>query len=237
MNIAEIANKYCFASYEAWAVERIYSMAQESTGPFSKASPDLFARVLNIAGLCNHAPLLDFVSDRLVPRMLWSNMPLEVITEVAERHGIRRLIGISYYRQLISIEQGPCGDRVTSFPIFPPAFNVEQRMRFLAAHHSLLKIWESLRTRPLPFYSNGCSTHADCLATWEKLWFDAGMANESFLFDSADVLGRLKIMMLYLRSAVTVSPSMSLQCTLAALEAITTTRDEVIDKLVTLFDI
>ncbi|TFK34739.1 hypothetical protein BDQ12DRAFT_689102 [Crucibulum laeve] len=229
MNVAELTNKYCYSSYESWAVERIYVLAQDPIGFLQNASPEICARVLNIAVLCNNQNLLDLVSHKLILRMLWSNMCPNSVLVVAQRHGLRRLIGIAYYRQLISMEQVSYDGIISTQPFFASSLDVEKRMRFLSAHHSLVSLWKQIRTTAPCFQSSGCHSHSICLSTWQNVWSDAGIANQTLHFGSADVLGRLKFMMIYLRKAMAEVPSMSLQCTLSALEAITTTRDDIID--------
>ncbi|KAF8810208.1 hypothetical protein BYT27DRAFT_7186638, partial [Phlegmacium glaucopus] len=104
---------------------------------------------------------------------------------------------------------------------------VGKRTQFFAAHHSLVNLWESIRMTPPVCISTTCLTHAACLGAWVILWRNAGAANQTLRHGSADVLGRMKLMMIHIKkSMIIVSNSMTLNCVVADLEAITTTRDD-----------
>jgi len=232
LNIAELTNKYCIASYESWALERILSLAQNPVGFLRHAPPTMCARVLNIAALSNHKRLLDTITHRLIARMLWSDIDRQPILDVAQARGLRKLQGVVYYKELVDLEKMSFDvDGYTSSssrPVFPPSTSVEKRMRFLAAHHSLVNLWECVRTTPPVFVEHGCASHAECLTAWTDLWVGAAEANQTLRHGSADVLGRLKSMMIVLKKTMMESSYMSLGCVLGALEAITTTRDDIV---------
>ena len=61
--------------------------------------------------------------------------------------------------------------------------------------------------------------------------------NEILFHGSADVLGRLKAMMLSLRKSLCGSSGLTLQCKMTALEAITALRDEIIGGLMVHFTV
>ncbi|KAF8157976.1 hypothetical protein B0H34DRAFT_706993 [Crassisporium funariophilum] len=227
LNIAEMTNKYCIASYEAWALERLLTLVRCPIDFLRHAPPTTCARILDIAILCNHQTLLDTVTQRLVARMLWSDMDRRPILQVAESRGIRKLQGVAYYRELTDLERTTHDGRFHTRPHFPTSTLIEKRMRFLAAHHSLTNLWESVRTTP-PAIRGGCATHSDCVDVWTELWHEAGMASQTSRHGSADVLGRLKSMMIQLKKSMMGSNAMTLSCALAALESITTTRDDII---------
>jgi hypothetical protein len=231
LNVAELTNKYCFSSFESWVIERIYVLAQEPTGPLRYASPEVCARMLNVAVLCNHRQLQDLVTQHLISRILWYNTLPDPVIDIAETHGLRTLQGVGYYRQLIGMEAVSTDGRHIIQPRFPSTMNTEKRMRFLAAHHSLLNVWDQLRTSPPDIRADGCPTHGECSAMWQHMWLEAGAANESLRCGSADVLGRLKSVMIGLRKSMADTPCMALQCKMAALEAITDTRDNIIGGL------
>lgn len=231
LNVAELTNKYCFSSFESWVIERIYVLAQEPTGPLRSASPEVCARMLNVAILCNHQKLQDLVTQHLISRILWYNTFPDSVIEIAEAHGLRVLQGVGYYRQLISMETPTTDDRNIVQPRFPSTVNTEKRMRFLSAHHSLLNLWDQLRATPPDIRADGCPSHGECIATWDHMWYEAGAVDESLRCGSADVLGRLKSVMIGLRKSMADTPCMTLQCKMAALEAITEARDVIIDGL------
>jgi hypothetical protein len=228
LNIAEITNKYCIASYEAWALDRILLLSQSPLGFLRHGPSTLCARVLNLAVVCHHEKLLDTVTQRLISRMLWSDMDRGPILRVAEDRGLHKLQGVAYYKELVELEKSTYNGRGDTRLVLPLSMNAEKRTRFFSAHHSLVNLWESIRMTPPILIPARCSTHAACMDTWIDLWGDAGVANQTLRHGSADVLSRMKSMMMHLKKSMMASNSMSLSCSLAALEAITTARDDVI---------
>ena len=223
-----MTNKYCIASYEAWALDRILLLSQNPLGFLRHAPSILCARVLDLAVVCHHQKLLDTVTQRLVSRMLWSDMDRGPILRVAENRGLHRLQGVAYYKELVELEKSSYNGRSDTPLVLPMSMSSEKRMRFFAAHHSLVNLGESICMTPPVFIPTSCSTHAACMDTWIDLWRDAGVANQTLRHSSADVLGRMKSMMIHLKKSMMESDSMTLSCALAALEAITTARDDVI---------
>ncbi|KAF9485785.1 hypothetical protein BDN70DRAFT_458207 [Pholiota conissans] len=237
LNIAELANKYCLVSYETWALQCILALAQNPMGFLRSAPSEVCARALNIAALTNHHELLDMVAQRLVARMLWTDVERGPILDVAESRGLRRLQGVAYYKEVIAMEQlsGFDGDETRAY--FPPSVAAERRARFLAAHHSLVNLWECVRMAPPTFIDSGCTSHADCLAAWSEMWIDASSASQTMCHGQADVLGRLKTMMLLLKKSMKGPASpISMDCTLAALESITAMRDDIVAGLMDHFE-
>ncbi|RDB29327.1 hypothetical protein Hypma_015024 [Hypsizygus marmoreus] len=244
LNIAELANKYCFTSFESWITERIYTLAQDLSGPLCSASPELCRRILDVSILCNHKKLQDLVTQHLISRILWYNTQPDAIVDAARQHGLRTLLGVSFYRQLVNMQHlsrkssdGKNSGTTAKTKInttrteFPPSMDAEARVRFLAAHHSLLSLWEHVRSTPPSIASvpdTQCTSHAQCELAWQHLWFAAGSLDEALRGGSADILGRLKAMMLGLRKAMSDAPFMTMGCKMAALEAITEVRDEII---------
>lgn len=234
LNIAELANKYCLVSYESWALQCILSLAQDPMGFLRSAASEICARALNIAALTNHHELLNMVTQRLIARILWTDVKRGPILDVAESRGLRRLQGVAYYKELVALEQlsGSGSDDKTQ-ALFPTSISIEKRMRFLAAHYSLVNLWECVRMTPPTFIDHGCTSHADCLTCWTEMWLGAGSASQTLLHGSADVLGRLKTMMILLRKSMRTSTSpITLDCALAALQSITATRDDIVFGLI-----
>ncbi|KAF8810212.1 hypothetical protein BYT27DRAFT_6494585 [Phlegmacium glaucopus] len=228
LNVAEMTNKYCIASYETWALDRILFLSQNPLGFLRHAPSALCARVLDLAVICHQQKRLDTVTQRLVSRMLWSDMDREPILRVAENRGLRKLQGVAYYKELVELEKSTYDGQGDTPLVLPLSMSAEKRTRFFAAHQSLVNLWESIRMTPPVCISTTCLTHAACLDAWVILWRDAGAANQTLRHSSADVLGRMKSMMIHLKNSMIGSNSMTLNCVLAALEAITTTRDDVI---------
>ncbi|KDR82930.1 hypothetical protein GALMADRAFT_134458 [Galerina marginata CBS 339.88] len=228
LNIAETTNKYCIASYETWALDRIVALAQNPMGFLRHGPPEICARALNIAALCNHQMLLDIITQRLVPRILWSDVDRQAILKVAESRGLRKIQGVAYYRELIDMENASDAPRKSSRAIFPPSMDVEKRMLFLAAHHSLVNFWECIKATPPTFIEHGCPAHTHCLNTWTELWLHTASSPQTQRHGSADILGKLKSMMILLKKSTRESDSIGVTCSLAALESITTTREDII---------
>lgn len=235
LNVAMVANKYCLFSLEAWTIDRIYSLAKDPTSSLTLHSIplDICVRILDLAILCDHQGLEDLVTQVLLSRTLWYSASPDVVLGIAEKYGLRTLAGVCYYRQLISFEHSMSrrNSCVTQFV----SMDTEKRTRFLAARSSLLNLWEDIRAVPPALSCQGCPSHADCEVAWQRMWYSACEMDEMSRPNSADVLGRLKALMLGLRKAMADAPSMSIQCKMTALEAITETRDEVIEGLITHF--
>lgn len=237
LNVAEMANKYCFSSLEAWTIENIYALAKEpNSGPLHSASPDICGRILGVAMLCDHQKLQDLVTQHLISRILWYNTPPETVLGIAEKYQLRTLIGVCYYRQLVNMERA-CSRRNSraTQTVFPLSVDIGKHMHFLAAQHSLSSLWEHIRSLPPSLSCEGCPSHAECELAWQLMWFQAGEIDEALRQGSADILGRMKALMLGLRKAMAEAPSMTMQCKMVALEAITEIRDEVIEGLLTHF--
>jgi hypothetical protein len=155
-------------------------------------------------------------------------MDREPILQVAKNRGLHKLQGVAYYKELVEFAKSTYNGQGDTLLALPMCMNAEKRTRFLDAHHSLINLWESIHMTPPVFVPASCSTHTACLDTWIDLWRDAGVANQTLRHSSADVLGRMKSMMIHLKKSMIGSNSMTLSCSLAALEAITIARDDVI---------
>ncbi|KAF8630486.1 hypothetical protein AX15_002881 [Amanita polypyramis BW_CC] len=238
LNVAEMSNKYCIASFKSWSVEGLYNLARDSNGPLRSAPADVCARLLKIAIISNHKKLFEVVSNKLMSRILWHEMSPEPILPIAEKYGLRQLQGICYYRQLINMERATPYFRQSdgSQLAVPLTFSVEKRMRLFHARHTLVQLWERLRTNPPLFQQATCLSHGLCLDTWTDLWQEAATSTHMLRYGPADVLGRLKTLMIYLRNTMNETPSISVQCTLSALETIAMIRDEIIADLMNYFE-
>ncbi|KAG5638181.1 hypothetical protein H0H81_001383 [Sphagnurus paluster] len=233
LNVAELSNKYCFFSLEAWTIDRIHSLVRECVcaGVLHSVTPYICGRILHVASLCHHQQLQEVLAKHLAMRILWYNTPPESILSIAEKHGLRTLIGVCYYRQLVNMERTTSRRNSSAQTVFSFPINNEKRMRFSAARDSLLNIWQQIRSHPPPLSCEGCPSHTECELSWQLIWFEACEMDEIHRQDSADILGRMKALMLWLRKAMADVPSMSMPCKMAALDAITQTRDKVIDGL------
>ena len=227
------------ASYETWALHQILARAQDPAGFLRNAPSEVCALALNVAVLCDHDELLDVITHRLVARILWTDVNREPILEVAESRGLHRLQGVLYYKELISMERIAKPDGARKAPlVFPASISAEKRRRLLAAHHSLVNLCDWVRVNPPKFVDSGCISHADCLAAWTDMWLSAGSAGQTIRHGPADVLGRLKAMMILLKKWMSDSASpITIDCTMAALESITVLRDDIVAGLLNHFQV
>lgn len=234
LNIVEMTNKYRFGSYRIWAIETLCLVLQNPAGPLRQAAPELLARVLHVVARCEHRTLLDLLTRHLISRLLWYNIRSDAILEIAERHRLAKVIGVIFYKQLVALEQVSYDGRIPNPLLFPPGIHVERRMQLVAAQHSLTKLWHRLRvTPPLFHHDDGCVDSEECRRVWVQLWMNGTHADAlSRLHGSADVLGRLKMVMINLRKTLSGTASMSVPCTLSALESISQARDDIVDGLI-----
>ncbi|KAF5315189.1 hypothetical protein D9619_006937 [Psilocybe cf. subviscida] len=239
-NIAKMANKYCMASYESWALDKILTLVHAPMGFLRTAPPELCAHALEVAVLCNHREIIEIICHRLVSRMLWSDVDCRPILAIAEKRGLHKLCGVAYYRALIDPEKasaGPISVKRSSSSHseleFPLGMTIEQRVSNASAYDSLVTLWDRIRAMPPAFPDHGCTAHEDCLSSWAKMWTSAAAAPQVQRHGRADVLGRLKAMMILLKKNLKQDTSrVSLCCTLSAIESITAARDEIVAGLI-----
>ncbi|KAI1785492.1 hypothetical protein LXA43DRAFT_899785 [Ganoderma leucocontextum] len=243
LTIAEMANKYHFASIETWAVSALYNVLTGMHGPpqpqheLGHCSSAWMKQFLEVALLCGHTALRDHVAERWVDRIVARDLrPIDAL-EIADRSGIRRLQGYSYYVQLFEMGDNfdPCvveddsrldtafavassngnGDDSTSASArkgTSVSVTREQRERLLLGHWSLSRLWEKLRTNPPKFkQSEACTNHQQqCLSTWKQVWWDLGKSESTLKHPSWDVPGRLRAMQRQL--FMTVDIQLTPQC-------------------------
>jgi hypothetical protein len=238
LNISEMAHKYFIGSFRTWSVQCIYTLAKDGYGPLRNASSEVFARILSIATASGHEKLLDVLTKKLMSRILWHNMSPDPILPIAEKNELRRVQGICYYRQLTKMERDTPRHSYSSGSqlAIPLHISVDKRKRFFRAHNQLVKLWEQLRSNPPMFGRDGCPSHGLCLDTWMHLWNEAGSSAEILRYGPADVLGRLKTFMIYLRHSMNETPAINEPCMLSALETIAMIRDKIIENLMEYFE-
>ncbi|KAF9031445.1 hypothetical protein BJ165DRAFT_1358257 [Panaeolus papilionaceus] len=235
LNIARLANKYCITSYEIWAIKRLSVLAQSPTGFLRHEAPELCARALETASLVDDEELLSAIIHRLIPRMLWATIDCKPILAVAKARNIPVLQGIAYYKELLKYERhekwtvwrgaGP------SEPQFPEDMDEKTCEELMAAHHSLVRLWEGLRVSAPNFSPDGCADHARCLQSWREMWTSATSSIPTQRHASADVLGRLRATMIVLKKRMYEPHVMPLGCTMAALESIASVRESIVEGL------
>ena len=182
-----MTNKYHFASIETWAVDALYNVISGLHGPpqphyeLGHCSSAWMKRLLEVALLCGHTALRNYVAERWVDRIVARDLRPVHALEIADRSGIRRLQGYAYYVQLLEMGDsfdpgvvedgkqysrsrlgtaalaGPNGNGngengVPSARAGTPAsLTREQRQRLLSGHWSLSRLWDTLRTTPPKF--------------------------------------------------------------------------------------
>lgn len=276
LSVAELALKYRFSTLEKWAVEHIrlilssqtFCLSQENVGKDFKVDQTL-ARILEFCIAGDHTTLLETYVRKLIPEVLWHDLfPGLRLLEVAERHSLQhrclhRLLGVLYYRMLVTLETTE-SEMSCPQPVFPHLMNLEKRMRFLAAYHSLSNVWSRLCSSvpPLPMEdddditlsefpihsSKRCSDpHTPCAKTWSQLWSAAAkQINDSHHVQQdagpyrprdspASVLANLRQIVLLLRRSTAESPSICMQCSMDGLENVALIRDRVIESLGDMF--
>lgn len=260
LTIAEMTNKYHFASIETWAVDALYNVISGLHGPpqpqyeLGHCSSAWMKRVLEVALLCGHAPLRNYVAERWVERIVARDLRPVHALDIADRSGLRRLQGYAYYVQLLEIGDdfdpgvsedgkqysrsrlgttatalaaaGPGGEATAGTPA---VLTHVQKQRLLSGHWSLTRLWEQLRLSPPAFQRpDGCTYHQHgCLATWTTVWMEVGKSETTLKYPGVDVLGRLKAMEGQLFMHADLSCALTPQCKRSALLALKATMKEV----------
>ncbi|KAL0577391.1 hypothetical protein V5O48_004586, partial [Marasmius crinis-equi] len=117
---------------------------------------EIYGRILKVSLQSRHPHLLDLLAQRLVARILWYNyLPgpalMEPIMKNRSNKTVDTLLGAIHYRMLVDLPQTERSKNQHTpppQPVFPPDMPVEQRMEFLAAHHSLTSLWKKVRDNP-----------------------------------------------------------------------------------------
>ncbi|KAK1229561.1 hypothetical protein PQX77_007387 [Marasmius sp. AFHP31] len=131
-------------------------VSMESSTSSRDVDPDeIYGRILKVALHSRHPHLLDVLAQRLVARILWYNyLPgpalMEPIIQNRSHKTVDTLLGAVHYRMLVDLPQHehPKSHMSPSQHVFPPDTPIEQRMEFLAAHHSLTSLWKKVRENP-----------------------------------------------------------------------------------------
>ncbi|KAF4590242.1 BTB domain-containing protein [Pleurotus pulmonarius] len=251
LNIAEMAHKYGFVSFESWALTHIYRQCLEISGPLHTGSSSLCARILDTALRTGHRGLSELSMDVLAQRLLDFSPPgdfyLPPVLAIAEKHGLRRLRGMALYRHIIISERrrkslsnpllglGPSKTPPHAYKCIEDTLGLD-RASYLSAYHSLVNVWEHVRSNAPPLENSGCDNHGECLTCWQEAWIHAAQAAEAAQPGPADVLNRIQTMNKVLRRSLWTHTSIPLTCALAALESCVNLRDGLIGNLPQLFD-
>ncbi|KAJ8482932.1 hypothetical protein ONZ51_g5062 [Trametes cubensis] len=195
LTICEMTNKYSFASTESWAIDTVYNVLSGLYGPpqrqydLATCSSAWIRRLLEVAILCGHKRLIEYVSSRWADRIMARDLrPIHAL-EIAARGGSSKLAGIAHYVQLLEmgadfdagvVEDGPQYGRSQAHghpttaadggPAAAPSgqpntgtpavLTREQKRRLLSGHWSLTRLWERLAATPPKFERpDGCTYH------------------------------------------------------------------------------
>ncbi|KAI8994180.1 hypothetical protein BD414DRAFT_481654 [Trametes punicea] len=249
LTICEMTNKYHFASIENWAIDAVYNVVSGLHGPpqpqyhLNTCTSSWMRRLLEVAVLCGHERLRDFVASRWVDRITARDLRPVHALDIAARSSTRNLEGIAYYVQLLEmgpgfdpgvVEDGEMYSREQLDGSSTAALNGEarigtlavltreQKQRLLLGHWSLTRLWERLRTTPPTFERpDGCTYHQHgCVSTWTQVWREVGRTELVLRLPVVDVVGRLREMMALLRVNADLTCALSPQCKRAALLAL-----------------
>ncbi|KAL0961214.1 hypothetical protein HGRIS_006181 [Hohenbuehelia grisea] len=228
LNIAELAHKYNFTSFEDWALAQILALASSPSGPLCTGSSATCARIIHIAALTGHAQLSTLASDAIVRRLLAGEVdPSQTLLSVANHHGLRKLRGAVLYTRLLSLENSSLAETPR---IDRKLLGASERVGYLNAFQSLVRLWERLRVSPPSFSFDECDNHEHFVGWWREMWLVAGRSEDIQRKSSADVLGRLECMGEHLRERVLES-GLPLECALAALEGVSSAFESCMENL------
>ena len=115
-NLAIIANKYHFVSYERWSITALLKCAQRQSFRFLETGTvTLLRQVLTAAVLCNEPALQEQVESAWISRLLWDEtMSTADALAFGERHNLRRFQGKVYYEALLKMKPIPA-ENTTAF--------------------------------------------------------------------------------------------------------------------------
>jgi hypothetical protein len=254
LNVAELSRKYNLTAFELWAMEYITLIIASGYLLSPKAKVDLeksYARILRIALEGHHTQVIDAVAPRLIGRILWYDYrPEASFIRSVEKYAkgnemLSNLLGAMYYRVMIDVRSP---NKTLSIP-------KSLRPRFADAEHALVLEWDQLRRTPptLPsaeqvpgddendeqawMKSVYINPHSKCVGDWMQLWMSMANGLSHGPFPEADVLGKLKYMNTDFKKKLANGPDMCMECSMGALEVLTTLRDKIIYSLPSAFGI
>jgi hypothetical protein len=191
--LALIAHKYQFRSLEQWALGGLQihytrpgaldALVQDGTEGGQPTSGLTLEQLTDLAALCERADLLETCVSRW-KRSVFEGKDVARAIGLAERLGLRALLGLAYHAMLLQGRDAWDMD---------PGLSRPQRIRLLSGHYSLGALWETLPSTPPPVaHSARCSAPARCSKAWAALWartleLGAGVVTHAY----PDALGKL----------------------------------------------
>jgi hypothetical protein len=253
LTIAEMTNKYSFITTSTWAIDTLHVLYREDTltnqwNPILCRSSH-FKRVIEVSLLCGHEELCNFAVNHWIDRILNRTANPLIAMAVADKHGLIKLQGVSYYVALL--ESGPNleldsdtfggpepNDELPPDSPQPPLkLTSTQKARLLSGFFALINLWEQLRvTAPTFQRPDGCTYHAHgCLGTWQHAWSSIARSEVTARMSPADVVGRLKAMQDLLVADGDIAFALTPVCRRAAMASVRELVKKVQDELAAYF--
>jgi hypothetical protein len=173
------AHKYQFRALEGWALQQLHA---HYARPGALDDGEL-EQLTDLAALCARSDLLDACVARW-KRAVFEGADVARAVGVAERHGLRPLLGLAYHAMLLQGRDVWDAD---------PGLSRARRVRLLSGHYSLGALWAALPASPPPLtHSARCTAPARCAKAWAALWartleLGAGVLTHAY----PDALGKL----------------------------------------------
>lgn len=250
IDIARIGNKYSFKTVETWALDAIQEYVNRKPSPilasmtssiiytftptgtvsaeskFKDRAPkaetlEQLTKLIRLAQLCNHEPLLDTMISILRQLMSSSLRYAYLAMTLADELGLRALKGAAY---LEVMQKAVVVKRTKVDTLLRPPSQAQsenggnsdatgdqegeldeegrlvitksQQLRLLSGYYRLTGTWERLRMTPPHFehaISCGATWHQHgCTQSWLEFWKEKTRTDTVLSLGLADVLGRLK---------------------------------------------
>ena len=236
VDIARVSNKYGFKSLEVWALDAIHRYVNRKPSPilsgiisttsfsFNSAPSTVNApasiqttaqltRLVRLAHMCNHKPLLNTMIEHLRQLMTASLQYAYLAMTLADELDLRTLRGLAYF-EVMQKAFIPKRTRIDKTPSQAPdaggmdpkegdvdekgrlVINPSQQLRLLSGYYRLTKSWEKFRSTPPSFNHSalcGATWHQNgCTQSWLEFWREKSKTDTVLAFGLADVVGRMK---------------------------------------------
>lgn len=242
LDIAEMANKYHFRSFEKWSMDMISKYClrnrKSSKEHLSTCPPEVIARVLRLTVLCHRQTFQAQVERIWISRLGSSDTAsFSHAIEVADSFGLRDFQGHAYYHQLLAMSSDVtpgAGGIATAFE--HPSLNNVQLTRLLSGYWSLTMFWARFAEHGVSIpAASGCDAarhHPNvCVKAWEGRWAEAVRSEKVLTSPPCDVLGKCRTLQAILGSDSVSHGWANAQCRRNALQALQETFDELQEAL------
>lgn len=149
VHIARLSHKYQFKSIETWAsmaLSRYYRQLGAFDGmptvPNDNDDPQTpsLTQITELAGLCENQELLELAVVKW-RRLVLEGKDVALAIGMAETLNIRPLLGLAYHSMMLAGRSNWDAE---------PLLTRNQKVRLLAGHYSLSKMWEFMPANPPP---------------------------------------------------------------------------------------